>query len=192
MADIKIGGLTISLPTRKVDAADVPKFREQLRKQDASDVVFTLGQDTYVTAARQLNVKGIKNGDAITVDGRAGQVTAVDDNSPDSLLDSVAASVKSAPVASQTVVVAAPTGPNPVLEQMKYITSRLNEINSEIESNNETLHGHDPYWLDHFGQRATARAQLESLQTERDALIAQMGQLKNINQQGVITNNFQR
>jgi hypothetical protein len=58
---------------------------ETARTDGADNVFIQAGRDTFVSSARSLDLRDLKVGDAVTLDGRPGRVTMVDDeaNRPD-------------------------------------------------------------------------------------------------------------
>jgi hypothetical protein len=70
-----------NLPVRQVAAIPAGNEAAALRaiqKNGADDVVFKLGNDTFVASGRGLALKNVKPNDEVTFEGRTGRVLSVD------------------------------------------------------------------------------------------------------------------
>lgn len=69
------------LPIQKVTALRVDQglaATAAAKRNGADDVFIQVGQDQYVASGRGLALRGVKAGDSVTLDGKAGKVVLVD------------------------------------------------------------------------------------------------------------------
>lgn len=78
MANLTVQGRSLPVGhVKTVKPGDEAATLRAIQKNGADDVVFKLGNDTYVASGRGLALKGIRPDDAVSFDGRTGKVLSV-------------------------------------------------------------------------------------------------------------------
>jgi hypothetical protein len=79
MSEINVNGRSIHAPFfNKVKQGKEEQAKQISKKDGLDDVFLKIGNDTFVASGKGLDVKGIKAGDPVKVDGREGTVVSVD------------------------------------------------------------------------------------------------------------------
>lgn len=78
---VTVNGRNLDAAVLKIKAGQEKKALEYLGKDGLDNVVFTLGADTFVANARELNLKGIEANQLVNYRGQVGRVLKVDSGS---------------------------------------------------------------------------------------------------------------